>query len=292
LQSNILLREADSLARPLRIEFPGALYHVTSRGDGREAIFIDDGDRQTFLDILATTLRRMRVLCHAYCLMDNHYHLLLETPEGNLARALRQLNGVYTQAFNRRHRRVGHVFQGRYKAILVQRDTYLLALARYVVLNPVRAKQVSDPAAWPWSSHRSLAGLEPAPPWLHTASILAHFPHRRAYTRFVRAGLAASSVWGGLRQQIFLGDDEFVGRMHAQGASRAGSAEIPRAQRRLPPKPLSYYAGRFADPHRAMVAAFQSGAYTMQAIAAHFGVHYATVSRAVRRAEKARQANV
>ena len=140
------------MARPLRIEFPGAVYHVTSRGNERKAIFRDDQDRKTFLDTLKDVTRRYNWLCHAYCLMDNHYHLLIDTPNGNLSIGMRQLNGVYTQGFNKRHGRVGHLFQGRFKAVLVQKDNHLLEACRYVVLNPVRAERVQRPEEWIWSS--------------------------------------------------------------------------------------------------------------------------------------------
>ncbi|HWQ95123.1 MAG TPA: transposase, partial [Gammaproteobacteria bacterium] len=126
------------MSRPLRLEFPDALYHVTARGDRQEDIFEDDQDRELFLATLGQVISRFNWICHAWCLMDNHYHLLIQTPDGNLSKGMRQLNGVYTQASNRRHRRVGHLFQGRFKAILVDRDAYLLELSRYVVLNPVR----------------------------------------------------------------------------------------------------------------------------------------------------------
>jgi len=127
------------MARPLRIEFPGAVYHVTSRGNERKAIFRDDQDHKIFLDTLADVTLRYNWLCHAYCLMDNHYHLLIDTPDGNLSIGMRQLNGIYTQRFNKRYSRVGHLFQGRFKAVLVQKDSHLLEACRYVVLNPVRA---------------------------------------------------------------------------------------------------------------------------------------------------------
>ena len=140
------------MARPLRLEFSGALYHVTSRGDGREAIFLADGDRKLFLDVFAGVSERFNWVLHAYCLMTNHYHLLVETPDANLSKGMRQLNGVYTQRFNRTYNRSGHVFQGRYKAILAQKEAYLLELARYVVLNPVRARMVRTAAEWPWSN--------------------------------------------------------------------------------------------------------------------------------------------
>lgn len=133
------------MARPLRIEFNGALYHVTSRGDRHEAIHEDDKDRERFLEVLAEVVERFNWVCHAYCLMSNHYHLVVETPDANLSKGMRQLNGVYTQASNRRHHRSGHLFQGRFKGILVDKDSYLLELTRYVVLNPVRARMVKAP---------------------------------------------------------------------------------------------------------------------------------------------------
>lgn len=147
------------MARPLRIELSGGLYHVTSRGDGREDIYFSDADRRAWLALLGQVCGRFNWVCHAYCLMSNHYHLAIETPEGHLAQGMRQLNGVYTQRVNRTHGRVGHVFQGRYKAILVEKDSHLLALARYVVLNPVRAGMVGDVGDWPWSSHAAMVGL-------------------------------------------------------------------------------------------------------------------------------------
>jgi putative transposase len=133
------------MTRPVRIEFSGALYHVTSRGDRKEAIYEDDVDRERFLEILGEVVRVWNWTCHAFCLMTNHYHLVIETPDGNLSKGMRQLNGVYTQASNRRHGRVGRLFQGRYKAILVDGDAYLLELTRYVVLNPVRAGMFRHP---------------------------------------------------------------------------------------------------------------------------------------------------
>ena len=169
------LAYCEPMARPLRLEFAGALYHVTSRGDRREDIYEDDEDRVAFLNVLASVARRFNWLVHAYCLMSNHYHLLIETPDGNLSQGMRQLNGVYTQYSNRRHRRVGHLFQGRYKAILVQKESYLLEVACYIVLNPVRAGMVRSAGDWPWSSYRATAGREAIPEWLTTDWVLSAF---------------------------------------------------------------------------------------------------------------------
>ncbi len=194
------------MSRPLRIEFPGALYHVTARGNRRQAIYEDDADRQLFLSVLGDVVENFNWLCPAYCLMTNHYHLIVETPDGNLAKGMRQLNGVYTQKLNRRHGSSGHVFQGRYAAILVDADAHLLELARYVVLNPVRAGMVGAPKAWRWSSYRATTGKAKPPPWLAADALLAHFARERAaavrrYRRFVAQGVGARSIWTNLNRQ-------------------------------------------------------------------------------------------
>jgi putative transposase len=201
------------MARPLRLEFAGALYHVTARGNARQKIHLDEQDRALFLDLLGKEIEQQCWVCYAYCLMDNHYHLLIETPEPNLVRGMRRLNGVYTQAFNRRHRRVGHVFQGRYKAILVDRDAYLQELCRYLVLNPVRARTVKDPGRWAWSSYRATAGVELAPPWLAVERVRGLFSGRGGYRRFVTEGMGRDSPWAALRGQIYLGSEAFLSQM-------------------------------------------------------------------------------
>ena len=167
------------MARPLRIEYPGAVYHITGRGNERKAIFKDDHDRKAFLSTLQHANNRYNWTCHSYCLMNNHYHLLIETPDGNLSIGMRQLNGIYTQLYNKRHKRNGHLFQGRYKAILIQKDTHLLEVYRYIVLNPVRAGTVGQPDAWKWSSYRATAGREQPHPCLTTAWILGQFSRKR-----------------------------------------------------------------------------------------------------------------
>ena len=209
------------MARPLRLELAGGIYHVTSRGDGRDDIYLSDADRIGWLEVFGEVCQRFNWVCHAWCQMTNHYHLLIETPEANLARGMRQLNGVYTQRFNRVHGRVGHVFQGRYKAILVERDSYLLELARYVVLNPLRAKMVKRLETWPWSSYLAIYGQAESPLWLQTDWLLAQFGQRRSsavakYVAFVHEGARLPSVWAQLRGQIYLGSDAFVQKMQTQ----------------------------------------------------------------------------
>jgi putative transposase len=154
------------MARPLRIEYPGAVYHLTSRGNAQLPIYEDTKDRLDYFEILEEVVARFNWVCHAYCLMDNHYHLLIETPDGNLSGGMRQLNGVYTQRFNIRHYRAGHIYQGRFKSILVEKQSHLLELCRYVVLNPVRANMAKHPGNYRWSSYKATAGITKKPPFL------------------------------------------------------------------------------------------------------------------------------
>ena len=234
---------------------------MTSRGDGREAIFLADGDRRLFLDVLAGVWNRFNWTLHAYCLMTNHYHVLVETPDANLSKGMRQLNGVYTQRFNRAYSRSGHVFQGRYKAILAQKEAYLLELARYVVLNPVRARMVRTTADWPWSSYRAMIGEEPAPEWLETRTLLAAFgetePEAVAnYARFVAEGKGQPAPWEQLKDQVFLGSDSFVESLRRQLPKNRDLREVPQSKRR-PPPPLPEYVRDYPRRNEAIVAAYR-----------------------------------
>jgi len=278
-----------SMSRPLRIEYAGALYHVTSRGDRREKIYEDGGDRSAFLVILSNTVDRYGWLCHGYCLMDNHYHLIIETPHANLGQGMRQLNGVYTQTYNRNHTRVGHVFQGRYKAILVDKDSYFLELARYVELNPVRAQLVKQPRQWQWSSYRARVGETAKPKWLTTEEVLSCFGKqkliaRQRYAEFVKAGVKQPTLWKSLNQQIYLGDESFIKKQlrKLNKQERDKLDEIPRQQRENPVKTLSQISQQTKDRKRAMVTAYRTGAYSQKQIADYFEVHYSTVSRAIK----------
>lgn len=284
------------MARPLRLEFAGAIYHVTSRGDRQEAIYRNDGDRHAWLGILAAVCARFRWNIHAFCLMGNHYHIVVETPEGNLARGMRQLNGQYTQRFNFRNSVVGHLFQGRYKAILVQRQTYLLALSRYVVLNPVRAGLVASADHWPWSSYSMTCCDAPAPQWLDTDWLLSQFGEQRgtavhAYRDFVASGRGAASPLLSTRHQLLLGDEDFVKHFSA-GEMLTHKTETSRTQKKGVALALHEYRTSFGSAKEAMAAAYLSGVYSMTEIAEHFAVHYQTVSRAVRNFEAVSCVNV
>jgi putative transposase len=280
------------MARPLRIEFAGALYHVTARGDRQEDIYLTDTDRIVFLEILGQVVERFNWLVHAYCLTDNHYHLLIETPDGNLGQGMRQLNGVYTQTSNRNNQRVGHVFQGRYKAILVQRDAYLLELCRYIVLNPVRARMVKNEKAWPWSSYRDTAGYRQPPEWLHIEWLLAAFASRLSraqekYQQFVSEGKDQSSPWEQLRNQVFLGSEAFVSDLQYKIRRDKDLSEIPKSQTRPKAKSLDYYARRASNRNEAILASYNSGGYSMKEIGDYHGLHYSWISRVISQNRKA-----
>lgn len=248
-----------------------------------------------WLELFGQVCSRFNWRCHAYCQMTNDYHLVIETPECNLAQGMRQLNGVYTQWVNRTHKRVDHVFQGRYKAILVEKHNYLLELARYVVLNPVRAGMVSDVGGWAWSSYPAMLGQTTLPPWLQTDWLLGQFGRQRnhaiaGYIDFVRAGIGLPSVWDKLQGQIYLASEKFIERMQSSHASDKAMDEILRIQRRSLAKFLMHYQADYAnDPRTGMALAYLTGDYAMKAIAEAFGVHYATVSRAVKAYEDERE---
>lgn len=277
------------MARPLRIEFAGALYHVTSRGNARQNIYLADADRGRWLSVFAEVCFRFNWVCYSYCLMDNHYHLFIETPEGNLSRGMRQLNGAYTQNFNRVHHRVGHLYQGRYKAILVQKEAYLMELSRYIVLNPVRARMVRTAQDWPWSSYRATIGLATAEDWLNTTWIISAFGTKKNKARcqfidFVSRGKGQPSIWNYLQNQIYLGDDIFIEDMQRQISVETNLDEIPRPQKRQSPKPIETYKDMMNSRNEAIISAYNSGGFSMTEIAAYFGIHYSSVSKIIKKA--------
>lgn len=203
------------MARPLRIIYEGAIYHVMNRGLNRQAIFKEDQDRKNFLQLLSQLWERWSVEIYAYCLMDNHYHLCLKTHEAKLSRMMRHLNGVYTQSFNRRHGRDGPLFRGRYKALVVQKEAYLHQVVRYIHQNPVEAKLVKRAKDYPWSSHREYLRSRLRPPWLNTKTLLEYHGSPKVFEAFVNQGneeeLQAS--YSGKGWPLVLGDPGFIEKL-------------------------------------------------------------------------------
>ena len=225
------------MARPLRTDFPGAVHHVTSRGNERRDIFYDDTDREMFLSFLGTAVRRFGWSLTAFVLMTNHFHLVIQTPEGNLSRGMHWLNGKYAGWFNRRHKRWGHLFGGRFKAILVEKETYFTNVLRYVVLNPVGAGMVERPEDYRWSSYRSTAGLEKAPEWLDIRAALDPFAPDAAvavryYREFVAEKIGADErLWDQLVNGIYLGSEAWTKRMRKLVESKPRSTDHTAAHR-------------------------------------------------------------
>jgi putative transposase len=269
------------MARPLRINAPGLTYHITARGTGRMTIYRDDDDRLAFLDRLAQVVGSYGLECHAYCLMDNHYHLVVTTSGANVSRAVQHLNGPYGQWWNWRHRRVGHVFQGRFGAQIVQDDLYLLVACRYVVLNPVRAGLVPGPADWRWSSYGATAGLTPVPAFLKPEAVwrrLTEGPVTVAAARYREFVAPADPHAVVLPPSHVLGDREFVERFRPwrQRASR----EILRRERQAKPSLDCLFFGAVRREVRSARAAeaFALG-YPMAEIARFLRVHPSTISK-------------
>ena len=275
------------MARPQRLEFPGAIYHVTSRGNEQQDIFADNEDREFFLATLSKVVQRFNWVCHAYCLMDNHYHLMIETLDGKLSIGMRQLNGIYTQNFNLRHRREGPVMQGRFKAVLVQRDKYLQEMCRHVVLNPVRTRTVRQPEKYKWSSYRATAGIIDAPDFLSTDWLLRQFGKQKKsaalqYQKYVLAGVGQPSPWRNLRRQILLGDDEFVANMEVLLSDVGEIREYQLKQRRSNRPSLERLFAKVKDKNQrndAIRSAHIDHLYSLNEIGQFVGLHFATISK-------------
>ena len=274
------------MARPPRIEFPGAVYHVSSRRTDGLSAFADDDDRHMLLELLAQAAHRFDAQVLAYCLLPDHYDVVLYTRQANLSRLMRHVNGVYTQYHNRRHGGGGALFQGRFKAVLVDRDALLLDLCRYVELSPLRLGLILGGAveSYPWSSYRAHAGLIPAPDWLDVQGLHSYVlgrdaatpaDHRRAAERYAK--LVASEpnldLWIHLRQQIFLGDAAFAERMHAL-ADRA-----PR--RTAKPRAFGEWLRDSGSREQALYRAHTEGGLSMTTLADTLGLSVSRVSRLI-----------
>lgn len=220
--------------------------------------------------------------------MDNHYHLLIETPDGNLAQGMRQINGVYSQGFNRRHKSAGHLLQGRYKSILIQRDSHLLEVCRYIVLNPVRAKVVQRPEEYKWSSYRSTAGMEKPHQCLAREWMLGQFAERRKsaeskYKEFVAVGIGNKNIWKEVKGQSLLGEDDFIEVLIEYARGYEDVEEIPKSQRYVTRPGLDrlFFKRIISDKrarNRKIVEAINKYGYSQKEVADHLDMHYTSIS--------------
>lgn len=281
------------MSRPLRIEFPGAVYHVIARGNEKKSYFESNDDKELLLRLFSRTHEKHNFVFYAYCIMDNHYHLLLETPDGNLSKGMHYINSIFAQQFNDRHERSGHLFQGRYKSFLVQKESYLLAVSRYIVLNPVRSGTVSHPAYYQWSSYRATAGMEPALDFLTAGVILSEFSDDRRmaleeYRQFILGGFGLEAPRA-YRNSNILGDKNFVEKVRERLRGKETISEVPRRERFLNRPALSEIFAtewdRLLKEERdaKIVASVSEYGYSQTEIARHLGLHYSTVSLIVKR---------
>ncbi len=267
------------MARPPRLLIPGGIYHVTARGSEGGLLYRSPADNENFLEVLADVRGQLRWRVLAYCLMSNHYHLLIETPEPNLAAGMRQLNGVYAQTFNRRHARVGHLFQGRYGAKLVQEDGHLHLTVRYIVGNPVRAGLCRQPCDWLWSSHRAALGEASPPPFLDVDVLLAHYDREtRTARRRYRAHTERADAPDTTTHPLIVGDDAFVAEALARLTPAAG---IPRRYLRQARPDLATLLTSTAA--QGGIATARAHGYSLREIARYLGVNVSTVSRRLKR---------
>jgi putative transposase len=266
------------MSRPLRIEAAGLTYHVTARGNGRMTIYLDDADRLEFLRLLAKVVREREWLCHAYCLMGTHYHAVVATVNANLSSGMRQLNGDYARWWNDRHGHVGHVFQGRFNAQIVEDDTYLITACTYDVLNPVRAGLAVLPEEWRWSSYRATAGLEAVPAFLSPKALwerLGPDPTNR-YREHVAGALGTR-----LSPDPILGDPAFVKRFTPW--RECASKEVPIRERLVRPSLGELFASADDRPARnEAIGEARAARYLVTEIAEHLGLHERTIFRASR----------
>ncbi len=276
------------MTRPIRIEYPGAIYHVTSRGNDKKNIFFDNADRSKILDLLYFLTERFNWLCHGYCLMDNHYHFIIETIDGNLSKGMRQLNGIYTQYFNKKWSRTGHIFQGRYKAILIQRDSHLLEVCRYVVLNPVCANMVNLPEEWEWSSYCGTSGIcKPhkciKPEWILGCFAKQKNEARKGYMQFVLEGIGKDSIMKQVKAQCVLGTESFIAEFEDYLVGLGGIPEIIKDQRMMNRPSLEDIFSKVSKKNRLkrdklIKTAVLEYCYSQREVAEYLGLHYTTIS--------------
>ncbi|MBE9516296.1 MAG: transposase [Proteobacteria bacterium] len=276
------------MSRPIRIEYPGAIYYVTSRTPKSVIAFRDDRDRVRFLDILAQTIKRSQWICHGYCLMEDHYHLIIETPKGNLSQGMRQVNGIYTQEYNRRYFKKGALFKGRFKTVLFDKEENLQKLARHVVLNPIRLNLADYASQYRWSSYKATAGLAEEAAAITTSDwILAQFGEsqqeaQQRYQDYVNEAQAQTDPWRAVRYQLLLGSKEFIDR-HKEFIGEPHKAKTTKTR-----VPLEQLFSSDANKSREMrdrdicQAHLQHG-YTLTEVGRHLGLHTSTVSKILKK---------
>lgn len=276
------------MARPLRIQYEGAFYHITARGNEKKDIFSNDADRNRFIKTLESVVEKYRWIVHAYCLMSNHYHLVVETPLKNLSAGMRQLNGVYTQSFNKKHGRIGHLLQGRFKAYLIEKENYLLEVCRYIVLNPVRVGIVHDPLKWEYSSCRKTFVDRKRYKYLYPDLILSFFSNslvdaQKGYIKYVKEGIGKENPFKDAHGGFILGGERFV-KSVMEKDEIIDCEEIAERERYVSrPNLRDIFAGKERD--EGIAIAVNKWRYSLKEVGEFVGLHYSCVSRIAKKAK-------
>lgn len=276
------------MARPLRLEFPGAIYYVMSRGNHDQPVFLSDDHREAFLDILDSTVRRFNWVCHAYCLMNSHYHLIIETPDGNLSKGMRQVNSVYTQYFNRTEKKSGHLFQGRFKSVLVEKGPDLRDVIRYLLLDPLREGIVNEIEMYAWSSYRSTCGMELPHKCLDMKRVLELFEGEDAagfFREYVLAGMQGENPLRRVKGQVVLGSQDFCTKLEPLLKSHMDVKEIPVSQRLVNrPELAALFESRLElERDTRILEAVERWGYSQKEIADFLRLHYSSISRILKK---------
>lgn len=279
------------MARPVRLEFKNAVYFISSKSSGRKHIVKDDADRQTFLDTLEYVVNRYRWKCHAYCIGNTEYNIAIETPRGNLSVGMRQLNGIYTQKFNRKNKKSGNVFQGRFKAVVVQKDKYLLDICRHVVTLSQREGITNNINTFKWSSYRATSGTVDVPEFLHVEWIHSQFAKRTKNTQdkyrdYIKGANKAENPLDSVRGQILLGDEQFIEQMTLMLIKGRNKEDVPKWQRHIKRPPLEeIFKGietkSAKQRNKKVKEAHGKHGYTLKDIGQYLGLHYTSISRII-----------
>ena len=262
------------MARPLRIEFPGAVYFITCKGNANQNVFLNSEDGTSWIDIFDLVCDRFGWICHAFCLMGSRYVIVVETPEPNLSKGMRQLNGMYTQSFNSRHDSSGHLFSGRFKSVNVQKEKYLADLVRYILFLPVHSGFVKLPLQFKWSSCKYLFDREDCPDWINNKYLKSLYSDLE--NDFSENNPPGDDILKNIKKQIFLGDEDFILDLQKYISKDKDLREVPKIQRA---KPISEYVNSTDSREKAIALAYLSGDYTLQQVADYFALHYSTISR-------------
>jgi REP element-mobilizing transposase RayT len=269
------------MSRPLRIEYPGAVYEITVRGNAGMDIFKQDDDRLLFLQNFGRVCKRFGWKCYAYCLLNSEYQLLIETPKPNLSQGMREVNGVFTQAINRKYQQRGHIFEGRFQSIVVDKKTYLAEIHRKLALMPVYKQFVDSPLEWNWSHYRGIMGKDWAPSWLSWKPFLKTFSDntgeaRRQYAEFVAKQQSQQQSFP-IKARIILGSESFIEKVQNKVPQQILSEKSLKQQNLN--KSLTEFQLRYKTRNEAIREAYNSGDFTLKQIGEHFKLHYTSVSR-------------